>query len=312
MTWIVEDRRGGSLRLGRGTKCHSTWVATLDLIYSADVQATTAETMSSPGGRQYHIGASPGDVARYLLLVGDPERAKLAADQLTDVRFEHAHRDYHTYTGQHQGLALSVMCVGMGAGCMEIAVVELCQIVERPTMIRAGSAGALAPEVALGDLVITQGALRMESASLGYVEPGFPAFAHAEAQLALVRAADELQVRYHVGVTATAPGFFGAQGRALPGFPPRDETLLTRLVRQGVKNLEMETSCLLTLAALRGFRAGSVCATFGSRHHDTVLDEAGRARAEANVIGVGLTALHHLADMERSTGARPHWHPGLK
>jgi uridine phosphorylase len=267
--------------------------------------------MASPSGRQYHTGAAPGDVAPYLLLVGDPERAKLAADQLTNLRFVHAHRDYHIYTGEHQGLPLSVMCVGMGAGCMEIAVVELCQIIERPTMIRAGSAGALAPEIALGDLVITQGALRMESASLAYVEPGFPAFAHAEAQLALVRAADEMQVRYHVGVTATAPGFFGAQGRALPGFPPRDEALLTRLVRQGVKNLEMETSCLLTLAALRGFRAGSVCASFGNRHDDTVLDEATKARAEANVVGVGLTALHHLAHMERSAGARAHWHHGL-
>ncbi|MDB4972361.1 MAG: Purine nucleoside phosphorylase, partial [Myxococcaceae bacterium] len=248
----------------------------------------SAERMALVGGRQYHIGAAPGDVAPYLLLVGDPERAERAAARLSSRRFVSASRDYRIYTGLHDGLEISVMCVGMGAGCMEIAVVELCQIVEQPTMIRAGSAGSLQPDIALGDLVVTQGAVRMESASLGYVEPGFPAFAHAEVQLALIRAADEQQVPYHVGVTATAPGFFGAQGRSLPGFPPRDEHLLARLVRQGVKCLEMESSCLLTLAALRGFRAGAICASFGNRHDDTLLDEQTKASATDSLLNVSL------------------------
>lgn len=271
----------------------------------------SAERMASSDGRQYHIGAAAGEVARYVLLVGDPERAELAAAQLRDVHFTSARRDYRIYTGLHDQLELSVMCVGMGAGCMEIAIVELCQIVERPTLIRAGSAGALQPQIALGDLVITQGALRMESASLGYVEPGYPAFAHAEAQLALVRAADELGLIHHVGVTATAAGFFGSQGRTLPGFAARDRELVTRLSQQGVKNLEMETSCLLTLAALRDLRAGAVCATFANRHHDSVVDDAQRHKAQHDVIATGLAALHHLARMEQESAGRAHWHPGL-
>jgi uridine phosphorylase len=272
----------------------------------------SAQRMSEPNGRQYHIGAAPGEVARYLLLVGDPERAELAASRLRSVRFTSARRDYRLYTGDHDGLELSVMCVGMGPGCMEIAVVELCQIVERPTLIRAGSAGAIQSDIALGDLVITQGALRMEGASLGYVDVGFPAFAHAEAQIALVRAADELGLPYHVGVTATAPGFFGAQGRAVPGFAPRHPDLIAQLARQGVKNMEMETSCLLTLAALRGLRAGAVCATFANRQHDTLVDAQQRDKAQRDVIETGLSALHHLARMEHETGKHPHWHDGLK
>lgn len=152
----------------------------------------------------------------------------------------------------------------------------------------------------------------METASLGYVEPGFPAVAHAEAQIALVRAAVERGVRHHVGVTATAAGFYGAQGRAVAGFSPRDPELLERLTRQGVKNLEMETSCLLTIAALRGLRAGAVCAAFANRPHDSFIDEQTRARAEEDVVEVGLGALHHLAAMREQRGQLLHWHAGLQ
>lgn len=271
----------------------------------------SAERVQNAEGRQYHLAAAPGDVARHILLVGDPARAEQVAARLSAVRFRAAHREYVIVTGQERELDLSVVCVGMGAGSMEIAVVELCQIVHDPVMIRAGSSGALQPEIGLGDLVISQGALRMENASLGYVDPGFPALAHAEAQLALVRAAEERKVRYHVGVTATAPGFYGAQGRNVPGFEPNDPDLLDRLARQQVKNLEMEASCLLTLSTLRGLRAGCVCAVFASRPRNQFIDESERLLAEARVIDVGLDALHHLSAMEAARAGRPHYHPGL-
>jgi uridine phosphorylase len=271
----------------------------------------SAERVETAEGRQYHLGAAPGDLADLILLVGEPERARKVAERCSDLRFTVQNRDYHIYTGTHRGRDLSVVCVGMGSGCMEIAVVELCQVVREPILIRAGSSGALQTDIQLGDLVVTQGALRMETASLGYVEPGFPAFAHAEAQIALVRAAVERGVRYHVGVTATAAGFYGAQGRAVAGFSPRDPELLARLTRQGVKNMEMETSCLLTIAALRGLRAGAVCATFANRPQDAFVDEQTRARAEEDVVEVGLGALHHLAEMREQRGHHQHWHSGL-
>ena len=262
-------------------------------------------------GRQYHLGAAPGDLADLILLVGDPERAAKVAGHCSEVRFSSHNRDYVLYTGTHRGRELSVVCVGMGSGCMEIALIEICQIVQRPILIRAGSSGALQPDIQIGDLIISQGAVRMETASLAYVEPGFPAFAHAEAQIALVQAAVEQGARHHVGVTATAAGFYGAQGRSPPGFTPRDSELIERLTRQGVKNLEMETSCLLTLAALRELRAGAVCAAFASRPHGTFIDEATKQRAEDQLIEVGLSALHSLARMRDQRGALAHWHAGL-
>jgi uridine phosphorylase len=271
----------------------------------------SAERVETGEGRQYHLGAAPGDLAELILLVGDPERAERVSKRFDSVRFAHHNRDYRIYSGAHRGRDLSVICVGMGAGCMEIALVELCQITREPMLIRAGTSGALSSDIQLGDVIISQGAVRLETASLGYVEPGFPAFAHAEAQIALVRAAAELGVRFHVGVTATAAGFYGAQGRSVPGFVPRDPDLLERLTRQGVKNLEMETSCLLTIAALRGLRAGAVCAAFANRAQDAFIDEQAMTRAEDDVIEVGLGALHRLAEMREQRGALAHWHSGL-
>lgn len=268
--------------------------------------------MAAHDRRQYHLGAAPGDVARHVLLVGDPERAERAARRFTSERFRGARREYRVITGEYGGLPVSVVSVGIGAGAMEIALVELCRLIEQPCFIRAGTCGSLHTQIGLGELVISQAALRMESASLGYVEPGFPAFAHAEAQLALVQAAEERGARYHVGITATAAGFYGAQARHVPGFTPRDGMLLERLVQQGVLNVEMETSCLLTLAALRGARAGAVCSVFASRTADAAIDEDEKERAQELLVSVGLDALLNLARLETERGARAHWHPGLR
>ena len=72
-------------------------------------------------------------------------------------------------------------------------------------------------------------------------------------------AAERLGHRYHVGLTATAPGFFGAQGRPIPELPIRYPDLAEDMARQRVMNFEMEASALLVFASLAGCRAGVVC-----------------------------------------------------
>jgi uridine phosphorylase len=136
--------------------------------------------------------------------------------------------------------------------------------------------------------------------------------AHPEVLLSLIQAADEEGLAYHVGITATAPGFYGAQGRHLKGFPPRHPDIVKELERQGIKNLEMETSCLLTMASLGGFRAGAVCAVLARRRQRSFISATGQAAAEGRCVGVGLRAFHNLARLDRERGARPHWHPGLR
>ncbi|MFU8856185.1 MAG: nucleoside phosphorylase [Deferrisomatales bacterium] len=262
-------------------------------------------------GRQYHLDLAPGEAAEAILLVGDPDRADRVAALFEEVEVRRRHREFVTRTGLHQGRRISVVATGIGPDNTEIAVVELCRLVERPTIIRCGSCGGLRPELGIGELVISRAAYRLENTSLQFVGEGYPAAAHPEALLALAQAADEAGHPYHVGITATAPGFYGAQARDVPGFPPRDPGLLDDLARQGVLNVEMETSCLFTLASLRGFRAGAVCAVYAARPHGTFATPEERGAAEGRCIRVGLRALHLAAALEAARGARPLWHPGL-
>ncbi len=271
----------------------------------------SSEHIQDETGRQYHIGVAPGEVAQCVMFVGDPARASRVAGLFDEVTLERRHREYVTYTGRHQGLPLSVMATGIGPDNTEIAVVELCQIVQQPTLIRCGSSGGLQKDVALGDLVIAQAAYRLENTSLQYVGEGYPAVASGEVVLGLIQAAEELGVSYHVGITATAGGFYGAQGRNLAGFPTRHPSRVAKLERQGIKNFEMESSCLFTLATLRGFRAGTVCAVYADRHKRTFLSPVDQDAAELHCISVGLRAFHRVVALDRSRGAKPHWHPGL-
>jgi uridine phosphorylase len=262
-------------------------------------------------GRQYHLGVSRGEVADRVLLVGDPARAEIAASLLDEVEIDRRNRGYVVLTGTYRGLRVSVVSTGIGSGAMEIAVIELCQCTERPSMIRCGSCSALQPDIRPGDLVISSAAYRLESTSLQFVGEGYPAVSDAEALLCLVQAADDVQAAYHVGITATVSGFYGAQGRELPGFPLRSPHGVRDLQRQGIKNLEMEISPLFALATLQGFRAGAVCVVFGNRCDDTLVPLADKETVERRCVEVGLRALENLADLDRERGGRRHWHPGL-
>lgn len=269
----------------------------------------SAHQPADSSGRQYHIGLKRGDVARSILLCGDAERAERIAGRFDAVRagFPRRHREYATWTGTWKRMPVTVMATGMGADNTEIAIVELCACVDAPDLIRVGSCGALQKEIRLGDLVISTGAVRLESTSLGFVEEGYPAVAHHEATLALVTAATRRGSRFHAGITATAAGFYGWQGRRVPGFPPRFPDLPDRLAAQGVKNLEMEASALFTLSSLRGLRAGAVCAAYANRPRNEFLDAKGRAAADEESIGVALGAIEVLAEMDASRGRRPHF-----
>ncbi|MCA9660160.1 MAG: nucleoside phosphorylase [Myxococcales bacterium] len=271
----------------------------------------SAEEVSDESGRQYHIDLAPGEVAPAIILVGDPKRAERVAGLFDSVEVERRNREFVTFTGVHRGLKMTVMGTGMGAGSTEIAVIELCKCVEHPVMIRCGSSGALQAGMNLGDLVITQGALRMESASLHFVDPGYPAVADPQVILALAQAAEELGRPVHLGITATAPGFYGAQGRHNPRFPPRDPAIVDRLAAQGVRNLEMEASTLLTLSTVGRFAAGAVCAVYATRVDNQFIDKDAKDAAELACVQTGMRAHHILAAMAARRGDRPLWHAGL-
>jgi len=265
------------------------------------------------GERQYHIGLGPGELAEYILLPGDPDRTSRIASRLESIEVEQRHREFATVTGRFRGQRVSVVSTGIGTDNVEIVVAEILAITERPTFIRVGSCGALQPEMALGDLAITTGAVRLESTTSFFVHDGYPAVASYEAVAALIEAAERLGHRYHVGVTATAPGFFGAQGRPIPQLPIRYPDLAEEMARQRVRNVEMDASALLVLATLARCRAGVVCAVYANRTTGDFVTGDLKDAAEAACVETGLESLLVLADMDRQKreAGTDRWRPSI-
>jgi uridine phosphorylase len=265
------------------------------------------------GERQYHIDLGPGELAEYLLLPGDPDRTSRIARLLDDVELERRHREFASVTGTYRGQRVSIVSTGIGTDNVEIAVAEILAITKRPTFIRVGSSGALQPEIGLGDLLISTGAVRLETTTSWFVHDGYPAVADYEAVLALIEAADRLGHRYHVGLTATAPGFFGAQGRPIPQLPIRYPDLAEDMARQRVMNFEMEASALLVLAGLARCRAGVVCAAYAQRITGDFVTGEAKDAAESACVETGLESLRILAEMDRrkEAAATDRWRPSL-
>jgi uridine phosphorylase len=265
------------------------------------------------GDRQYHIGVGPGDLADAILLPGDPDRVETVASHFDTVELRHRHREFATATGTYRGRRVSCVSTGIGTDNVEIVISEILAITERPTLVRIGSCGALQPGMEIGDLVISTGAVRLETTTSWFVREGYPAVAHYEAVLALEEAATRLGHRHHVGLTATAPGFYGAQGRPIPHLPIRYPDLAEEMARQGILNFEMEASALLVLAGLGGCRAGVVCAVYANRRTGQFAEGDVRTKAEAAVVETGLESLVVLAELDRQKHAAgaTHWRPSL-
>jgi len=254
------------------------------------------------GDRQYHIGLKRGELAEHVLLVGDPGRVAKVSSRWESVELERSNREITTATGTYRGMRISCMSTGMGPDNVEIVLAEVMEITDAATFVRIGSSGALQPEIGLGDLIVSTGAVRLENTTDFYVHPGFPAVAHRHVVWALEQACRDLGFPYHVGLTATASGFYAPQGRAMRTLPVRYPELAEELRRQRVANLEMESSALFVLAHLAGLRSGTVCAAYAQRTDGTFLEGAAKEAAEARCIDAGLAGIHLLWQVDADGG----------
>jgi len=258
---------------------------------------------------QYHLEVGRDDVAEAVLLPGDPERV----DKVTALWDDHEevahHREYRTATGTYDGADISVTSTGIGSPSATIAVEELARV-GVDTFIRVGSCGAIQPGMAVGDLVITTGAVRQEGTSDEYVREDYPATADGEVVSALVAAAERLSYDYHVGVTMSADSFYAGQGR--PGFggfeAAGSDALIEELQAANVKNVEMEAAAILTVASLYGLRAGAVCSVYANRVTGEFRTEGESRAAETASLAVKLLA--RMDEIKREAGA-DRWHAGL-
>ena len=258
---------------------------------------------------QYHLDVGPDDVADAVLLPGNPERV----DKVTALWDDHEevahHREYRTATGTYDGTPVSVTSTGIGSPSATIAVEELARV-GCDTFVRVGSCGAIQPEMDVGDLVVTSGAVRQEGTSHEYVREDYPAVADGEVVSALVAAAERLGHDYHVGLTMSADSFYAGQGR--PGFrgyeAPGSDELVAELKAANVKNIEMEASALLTVASVYGLRAGAVCSVYANRETGEFRTEGESRAAETASLAVSLLA--RMDEVKREAGA-DRWHAGL-
>ena len=110
--------------------------------------------MSTP-----HNSAAKGEIAKTVLMPGDPLRAQFIAETfLTDAKLVNNVRGIHGYTGTYQGVPVSVMASGMGMPSMGIYSHELFAFYDVENIIRIGSAGAMTAKLKLRDVVAAQGA----------------------------------------------------------------------------------------------------------------------------------------------------------
>ena len=239
-----------------------------------------ADKPEDSGGIQYHIQCKQGDVARYVLLPGDPQRVPLISARWSRFREVAHHREYVTHTGMIKEVRVSCTSTGIGGPSAAIAVEELLRV-GADTLIRVGSTGALRGDVRIGDVVISSGSVRLDGTSAQYVWPGYPAMANYEVMQALIESAEALGKRYHVGVTASTDSFYLGQGR--PGFKGYATHASSHVIEDakaaGIVNFEMESSTIFTLASLYGARAGAICAVLANRERNEFVSGAGIADA---------------------------------
>ena len=268
-----------------------------------------ATTPVMEGGLQYHIRCRPGDVARYVLLPGEPDRVNAIAATWSEAREIADHREHRTFSGRIGEVEVTACSTGVGGGSDANAFEELA-VLGGDTYIRVGSTGAIQEHIPCGDLIITSAAMRHDGTTDQYVDPAYPAAASYEVTAALVEAAEDLGAAYHVGVTCTTASWYCGQGR--PGFRGYTQSFFENKVadlqRAGVLNFEMDAGTILTLASLYGLRAGSVCAVVANRIRNefvyTGID---------NCIRVANRAVEILAgwDARKAAAGKRHWFPSL-
>ena len=192
-----------------------------------------------------HNAAQPGDIAKVVLMPGDPLRAKYVADNyLEDVTCFNQVRNMFGYTGTYQGKRVSVMGSGMGIPSIAIYSYELYHFYDVESIIRIGSAGGLAPQVELRDIVIGQGACTDSNFAAQYKLPGTIAPLGDYTMLRqAVEAAEAMGARYHVGNLLSSDVFYSERAGS------------EAWAQMGVLGVEMEAAALYLNAAAAGKRA---------------------------------------------------------
>jgi len=270
-----------------------------------------ASRPTDKNGKQYHIACGKGDVAKYVLLPGDPKRVEKIAQTWDSAHFVADYREHVTYTGKIGDMDISACSTGAGGGSTASAIEDLAEI-GCDTLIRVGTCGTIQKHIKPGDLIICTGAVRMEGTSDSYVTNSYPALANYEVTLALIEAAEQLGYTYHVGIGYTAASFFCGQGR--PGYKGYSQSFMKTLVSDmqaaGVLNFEMEAATVLTISSLYNLRAGPIFTVVANRVDNSFKYTDKTVDHSIEVANLAMKNLYNW-DMKKEANGKKYFFPSL-
>jgi uridine phosphorylase len=265
-----------------------------------NVKIPESELILNPDGSIYHLHIRPEHLADTILIVGDPKRVDLITVHFDHIEFRKENREIHTQTGTYKGKRITAMSTGMGPDNIDIVINELDalanidfktrKIKETKTalnIIRLGTSGAIQPDLPSNAVIMSSYGLGLDGLLNFYSLPegtidrqltdlfiqstnwpeSLPRPYIAPASLSLL----ELFANkgFYTGITATAPGFYGPQGRILriPLAYERSNQYIRDFQAGDLRilNFEMETSALYGLGKLLGHHALSLCIAIASR-----------------------------------------------
>ena len=261
-----------------------------------------SELIINPDGSIFHPHVRPEQLADRVILVGDPGRVPLVASHFETRECDIQSREFHTITGTRKDKRITVVSTGIGCDNIDIVLNELDALAnidfgtrrENPVLrslqlVRIGTCGGLQPDTPLGSFVCSEISigfdgllnfyggrdavcdLGLEQAFLTHMEwsgstgISHPYAIHADREL-VERIAGEDMIR---GITISAPGFFGPQGRELriPLADPQQNAKIESFSYDGrrITNFEMESSAVAGLSRLLGHHATTVCMVIANR-----------------------------------------------
>ena len=259
-----------------------------------------SELIINDDGSAFHIHLKPEELADKVILVGDPGRVDMVGEFLEEKEFRHASREFVSITGKYRGSRITVLSTGIGTDNIDIVLTELDSLANvdfktrevrpdhrRLTILRIGTTGAIQPDIPLGSFIFSEvsvgcdGLLNwyadIDKVNIPEMEEAFKKHTHWDSRLSspyFVKAGQRLIDAFRdctvKGVTISAQGFYGPQGRvvrlplAMPDMLDTFESF--RFGEYRITNFEMESSAVAGLAAHLGHEAGTVCCAIANRY----------------------------------------------
>ena len=245
----------------------------------------------------YHLNLSKEEIGDNILLVGDPERVNLISSKFDKIDYKIQNREFVTHTGSLRNKKISAISTGIGTDNIDIVINELDALVninfenrqindkkKSLNLIRLGTSGALQKEIKVDTFLTSSYGLGFDNLAHFYYdtelieqEMGNSYIKHTDwpKQLSspyFIKASASLFSLFSdlpKGITATAPGFYGPQGRTLrinPSISNLHEKMGSyNFKNHKITNFEMETSALYYLGQTLGHNTLTICAIIGNR-----------------------------------------------